>query len=57
MDKRLFTREEAADYCGLNYYKIAKAVREDRLPAKRHGRDILIDRADLDAFIDQMEVA
>lgn len=57
MDKRLFTREEAATYCGVNYYKIAKAVRENRIPARRDGRDILIERSDLDAYIDQMEVA
>jgi excisionase family DNA binding protein len=55
--KRGFTREEAADYVGVSFYKIAAAIRENRLPAKRHGKDVIVLREDLDAFIDQMNAA
>jgi excisionase family DNA binding protein len=52
MTKRLYTREEAADYSGVTVYKIAKAIRDATLPAKRHGKDVVVERADLDAWID-----
>nr|WP_278101121.1 helix-turn-helix domain-containing protein [Microbacterium proteolyticum] len=55
--KRMYTREEAAEYCGISYYKIANAVRNNTIPARKNGRDILIDVADLDAYIDSFEVA
>lgn len=55
--KRGFTRQEAADYVGVSFWKIADAIRENRLPARRHGKDIIVLREDLDAFLDSMAVA
>ncbi len=57
IEKRGFTREEAAEYTGLSIYKIKTAIRQNRLPAKKHGKDILVLREDLDAFIDNFENA
>lgn len=54
---RAFSREDAAVYAGVSVYKIKIAIRENRLPAKKHGKDILVLREDLDAFIDEMEAA
>lgn len=50
--RRGFSREQAADYCGLSIYKVAIAIRQDTLPARRHGKDIVIFREDLDAWMD-----
>lgn len=54
--KRAFTREEAATYTGLSIYKIKTAIRDNELPAKRRGKDVLVLREDLDSLIDAMEV-
>jgi excisionase family DNA binding protein len=53
----MFTREEAATYCAVSIDKIKRAIRNNQIPAYRNGRDILIDRADLDTYIDSFEVA
>lgn len=55
--KRGYTREEAASYCGVSVYKIRDAIRDNHLPAKRHGKDVIVLREDLDAFLDQMDAA
>lgn len=49
--KRLYNREEAAAYTGLGIDKIKKAIRTNVLPARQHGRDYLIEKSDLDAWI------
>ena len=53
--KRAFTREEAAEYTGLSIYKIKAAIRDNLIPAKRHGKDVLVLREDLDALLESME--
>lgn len=53
--KRAFSREEAAEYTGLSVYKIRIAIRENRLPARRDGKDVLVFREDLDALLESME--
>ncbi|MEV7768326.1 helix-turn-helix domain-containing protein [Microbacterium sp. NPDC086615] len=55
--KRGFSREQAADYCGVSIYKVAIAVRQNTLPARRHGKDTIIFREDLDAWMDGWEIA
>lgn len=55
--KRGFSREQAADYCGVSIYKVAIAVRRNILPARRHGKDTVIFREDLDAWMDGWEIA
>lgn len=50
--KRGFTREEAAEYTGLSIYKIQKAIRNNDLPARRMGKDVIVFREDLDALLE-----
>lgn len=57
MDKRGFTREQAADYLGVSVYKVQIAIRESRLPAKRAGKDVIVLREDLDAYLDALGAA
>ncbi|MCJ1708710.1 helix-turn-helix domain-containing protein [Microbacterium sp. VKM Ac-2923] len=40
------------DYCGVSIYKVAVAIRQNTLPARRHGKDIVVLREDLDAWMD-----
>ncbi|WP_270353541.1 helix-turn-helix domain-containing protein [Microbacterium testaceum] len=54
--KRGFSREQAADYCGVSVYKVAIAIRENLLAARRNGKDIVIFREDLDAWMEGWEV-
>lgn len=49
--KRLYNRDEAATYTGLGIDKIKKAIRTNSLPARQNGRDYLIEKSDLDAWI------
>jgi excisionase family DNA binding protein len=53
--KRGYTREEAAIYLGISVWKVKDLVRDNRLPAKNDGRDVLIDVRDLDAYFDGLE--
>lgn len=55
--KRGFNREQAADYCGVSMYKVAIAVRQNVLPARRHGKDVVVFREDLDAWMEGWEFA
>ncbi|MFL2000015.1 helix-turn-helix domain-containing protein [Microbacterium sp. A1-JK] len=56
-NKRAFTREQAAEYCGISFYKVANAIRRNQIPAKRHGKDIVVLREDLDTWMDGWEPA
>ncbi|MGZ0068646.1 helix-turn-helix domain-containing protein [Microbacterium arborescens] len=55
--KRGFTREEAAQCSGVGIYKIKQAISEYHLPAKRHGKDIVVLREDLDSWIESWPIA
>ncbi|MEX8031709.1 helix-turn-helix domain-containing protein [Microbacterium sp. 20-116] len=50
--KRGFSRDQAADYCGVSVYKVAMAVRHNVLPARRLGKDVVVFREDLDRWMD-----
>lgn len=52
MQKRLLSRQEAADYAGLTKYMVDRLVKDGKDIAVRiHGR-VYIHRERLDAFID-----
>lgn len=53
--KRGFSREQAADYCAVSIDKVKRAIRWNQLPAVRHGRDIILFREDLDAWMESWE--
>lgn len=58
--KRGFSREEAATYAGVSVYKIAKAIRDNKLIARKDSeksKDLIVFREDLDAYMDQWAVA
>lgn len=52
--KRGYTREEAAEYVGVSVYKIRDAIRDGLIPAKRAGKDVLVLREDLDAYLEHL---
>lgn len=54
-EKRGYTREQAAHYVGVSVYKIQDAIRQAQLPAKRHGKDVIVLLEDLDEWLDQLE--
>ncbi len=49
---RLVTIKQAAAYCSCAVWAIRQAIWSRELPACMIGKRYLIDRADLDAFID-----
>jgi excisionase family DNA binding protein len=49
---RLVTIKEAASYCSCSVWAIRDVTWSRELPACRIGRRYLIDRGDLDRFID-----
>ncbi|MBV8811056.1 MAG: helix-turn-helix domain-containing protein [Acidobacteriaceae bacterium] len=53
--KRVFSLEEAAEYCGLSRDSFKKKVIRDRLRKVRVDKCWRFDKADLDAWIDSHE--
>jgi len=49
---RLVTIKQAAAYCSCSVWSIRQAIWSKELPACMIGKRYLIDRADLDRFID-----
>jgi excisionase family DNA binding protein len=49
---RLLTVKQAAVYCACALWAIRQAIWSRELPAAFIGRRLVIDRADLDTFID-----
>lgn len=54
-EKRLYNRLEAANYCGVGIDKLKRAIRLNLLPARKDGRDILLEKSDLDTWCDTRE--
>jgi|SRR6516162_419069 excisionase family DNA binding protein len=55
--QRLLSVKEAAKYLGSSPWHIRRAFREGDFPRIRWGRRDMVDRADLDAFIEKMKAA
>lgn len=55
--KRCLTIQEAARYLSCHVYAIRRAVWAKQLAAVKIGHRYIFDRADLDAFFDQLKVA
>jgi excisionase family DNA binding protein len=49
---RLLTIKQAAAYCSCSIWAIREVILSNELPAYKIGRRFLIDRSDLDRFID-----
>src|SRR6266851_8630861 len=47
---------QAAAYCGVRCSAIEDAIRDGRLPGRRLGRNVIIIRSDLDAFLASLDI-
>jgi excisionase family DNA binding protein len=47
---------EAAEYCGVRCSAIESVVRDGKLRGRRLGRNVIILKADLDAFLASLDV-
>jgi excisionase family DNA binding protein len=51
-----FSVVQAATYCGVRCAAIEDAIRDGRLLGRRFGRNIVIRKIDLDAFLASLDV-
>jgi hypothetical protein len=47
---------ESAIYCGVRCAAIESAVRDGKLPGRRLGRNVIILKSDLDAFLASLDI-
>ena len=52
-EPRLLSQQDAASYLGISYWTIRDLVFRRELPFVKIGRRILVDRIDLDAYLDR----
>lgn len=50
MENINFTTADAAAYLGISQARVRRLVRDNRLPAEKRGRDLILKSSDLDAF-------
>ncbi|MGE0471004.1 MAG: helix-turn-helix domain-containing protein [Nitrospira sp.] len=53
---RLFSQREAATYLGISYWTLRDLTFRGEVPHVKIRRRILVDRLDLDAYLDRMKV-
>jgi len=51
-----FNIVEAAAYCGVRCAAVEEAIRDGRLCGRRFGRNVIILKNDLDAFLTALEI-
>lgn len=56
IEPRLLSQQEAAGYLGISYWTLRDLVFRRELPFVKIGRRILIDRLDLDAYLDRSKI-
>ena len=56
LEPRLVSQQAAATYLGISYWTVRDLVFRREIPFVRIGRRILVDRADLDAYLDRSKV-
>jgi len=47
---------ESATYCGVRCSAIESVIRDGKLPGRRLGRNVIILKADLDAFLASLDI-
>lgn len=47
---------EAAAYCGVRCSAIESVIRDGKLPGRRLGRNIIVLKSDLDAFLSSLDI-
>ncbi len=55
-EKRLYTVKEAARYLGLSVWGVRELYYHGKIAAVRNGRHMLLDRTDLDQWIERNKV-
>lgn len=55
-EPRLLSQQDAASYLGISYWTIRDLVFRRELPFVKIGRRILVDRIDLDAYLDRSKI-
>lgn len=53
---RLLSQREAAIYLGISYWTLRDLTFRAEIPHVKIGRRILVDRLDLEAYLDRMKV-
>lgn len=51
-----FSIAQAAAYCGVRCAAVEDAVRDGRLAGRRLGRNVIVLKSDLDAFLSKLEI-
>jgi excisionase family DNA binding protein len=54
---RLYSAKEAAKYIGLSTREVYNMIANGELPAVRHGKRTMLDKRDLDSWIDRHKTA
>jgi excisionase family DNA binding protein len=55
-EPRLLSQQEAAHYLGISYWTVRDLVFRREIPFIKIGRRVLIDRLDLDAYLDRSKI-
>jgi len=53
---RLLSQQEAATYLGISYWTLRDLTFRGEVPHVKIGRRILVDRLDLDAYLDRAKI-
>lgn len=53
---RLLSQHEAATYLGISYWMLRDLTFRGEVPHVKIGRRILVDRLDLDAYLDRAKI-
>ncbi len=53
---RLLSQQEAAAYLGISYWTLRDLTFRGKVPHVKIGRRILVDRLDLDAYLDRAKI-
>ena len=55
-EQRLLSQQDAACYLGISYWTVRDLVFRREIPFVKIGRRILVDRMDLDAYLDRSKI-
>jgi len=55
-EPRLLSQQEAGRYLGISYWTIRDLVFRREIPFIKIGRRVLVDRRDLDAYLDRSKI-
>ena len=56
IEPRLVSQDEAARYLGISYWTVRDLVFRREIPFVKIGRRVLVDRLDLDTYLDRSKI-